>query len=458
MTTNGPLRHFVDSPWFTTSAIMVVILHSLFLAFDTNYDLGVGIGSVAFVGDAIFTAIYILEMVSRLAAYRQQYFQNSWNLLDLALAVLSVADLIVVAAMNTSDPSLSVVTSLRMLRLLRLARLVRLFRFFKSLWLLVCGLATSLRTVSWAWLLIGLVIYIFGLCFTRIFAPYTCELSGDSNEELQELDTYFGNVWSAFFTVFQVITLEDWTLVAENAAVYEPWTRVLFILILATCTWGVMHVITAVFVESSLEASSVRSFDISKKAKEDYQRSCQLLCEIFSKADEENKGSLSKEEYLKVLDKPEFHDRLISLGIDRNTAEKLFETLDLSEQGPKRLNNAEFVEGILRCCGPAQNKDLVSLRCDVWRVEVRLQDELEKACQFINERVQQTTANAQALKEEAGPLLRQARSSLQSQQQSKGRVTDSSCPFSPVAALPPLRNRPCHLGHMNGQYYDSTDS
>merc|ERR1711912_74512 len=129
---------------------------------------------------------------------------------------------------------------------------------------------------------------------------------------------------------------------------------ILFITILGTCTWGVMHVITAVFVETSLEASSVRSIDLAKKAKEEYQQSCQFLCEVFWKADEQNHGSLSKQEYLRVLDEPEVHDRLLAVGIDRNTAADLFDVLDLGDQGTKRLSNAEFVEGILRSCGPAQ--------------------------------------------------------------------------------------------------------
>merc|ERR1711977_596635 len=100
--------------------------------------------------------------------------------------------------------------SFRMMRLLRLARLVRLFRFFKSLWLLVCGLAASMRTVFWAWLLIYLIIYIFGLCFTRIFAPYTCEISENSSEDLRDLNMYFGKVDRSMFSVFQILTLEDW--------------------------------------------------------------------------------------------------------------------------------------------------------------------------------------------------------------------------------------------------------
>jgi voltage-gated sodium channel len=223
----------------------------------------------------------MLELAIRLQAHRRDFFSNGWNVLDLALVGLAVTDLIVVVAAVSSDSSLSVMAVFRMMRLIRLARLVRLFRFFKSLWLLVCGLAASMRTVFWAWLLIYLIIYIFGLCFTRIFAPYTCELSDDSNEELQDLDKYFGNVGRAMFSVFQTVTLEDWTLLAKNAAVYEPWTRVLFFAILGVCTWGVMHVITAVFVESSLEASSVRSADVAKKAKEEYQESCKYLCEVF---------------------------------------------------------------------------------------------------------------------------------------------------------------------------------
>jgi voltage-gated sodium channel len=405
------LRGVVDSPLFTGVASLVVVLHAVFLAIDTNYDLGAGLGSASFAGDCIFTAIYMLELAMRVKAYKHRYVSDPWNIMDMVLVGMSLADIIVVAAALSADPALSVMASFRMMRLLRLARLVRLFRFFKSLWLLVCGLAASMRTVLWAWLLIFLIIYIFGLCFVRIFAPYTCELSEASDEDLKDLDKYFGNVGRAMFSVFQVITLEDWTALAQNASVYEPWTRILFFTILGTCTWGVMHVITAVFVESSLEASSVRSTDLAKKAKEEYHQSCKCLSELFWNIDKSNDGSISKQEYMRALCEPGVREKLNAVGIDRNAASELFDILDI--KGTKRLNDAEFVEGILRSCGPAQNKDLISMRCDVWRVEIRLQDEFDRACSFIQKRVQETTDRVEDLRKEVIPVLRRATASLQ---------------------------------------------
>ena len=140
----------VQQPWFNMFIVFVVVAHVLFLAVETDADVGTGAWSTGFYIDASFTVIYVAEMVLRVLAYRVVYFTNAWDLLDFSLVMLSIADLIVVITTSSSDPSLSVASSLRMIRFFRVARLVRLFRFFKQLWLLTCGIAASMRTAVWA--------------------------------------------------------------------------------------------------------------------------------------------------------------------------------------------------------------------------------------------------------------------------------------------------------------------
>jgi len=337
----------------------------------------------------------------------------------------------VVCATSSADPSLSVMASLRMIRLLRLVRLVRVFRFFKPLWLLVCGIAASMRTVFWAWLLINLLIYIFGLCFTRVFSPYTCALDEEGHRPDPELNEYFGNVGRSMFSVFQCLTLEDWIVLADVGARHEPWTRSLFMLILGTCTWGVMHVITAVFVESALEASHVRSIDLAKKAKDEYNETCKKLCEVFWRADADNDGALTKPEFLKALAEPGVVEKLRNLGIDRSSAVTLFDILDLDGSGT--LDSSEFVEGVLRSRGPAQNKDVIGMRCDVWRVQLSVQDELERACNFIEAKLRTTMDRVKKLQKEAAPVLQCAAQQMR-------RSSCESLTTSSAGAKPAMEN------------------
>ncbi|CAE8687215.1 unnamed protein product, partial [Polarella glacialis] len=153
----------------------------------------------------LFACIYVAEQSFKLVAYRARYFKGCMNVFDLCLACMSVLDLIMSVAIESST-GFDFMVLFRLLRLARLGSLVRLFRVFKPLWRLVCVVLISIRTVVWAWLLIGLIIYIFGLIFFRSLHPHTCP--GGLGEDDADLHEYFGSVGKAWFTVFQTITLE----------------------------------------------------------------------------------------------------------------------------------------------------------------------------------------------------------------------------------------------------------
>lgn len=438
-------RPIVESTWFSTVAIFVVVLHSIFLMVETDFadQIGSGPGSTGFAVDLVFTVFYVVEMLTRFVAYgtsmiiqvvpcatspqdtddgegicdggvedeelpiegqqhKNQYFIDWWNIIDVLLVILSLADIIVAATTTTNDPSLSVMICFRMIRLVRLVRLMRLFHLVKPLWLLTCGIITSMRTVLWAWVLIGLVIYIVGLSFARIFAPYSC---GGAKAD-PEIHEYWGSVPRSMFTVFQVITLEDWITVADVSIRHEPWVRILFLLLLGTCTYGLMQVIVAVFVNSALEASTMRSQDLAKRAKGEREETCRKLCEVFRKADVDGDGTLTKEEFVQVLKIADVVERLKAVGIDGSSAAALFDVLDID--GSKTLDGTEFVEGVLRSRGTAQNKDMIGMRCDVWRVSISLEEEIERASGYIQDRVKETVSRVEALRKEAQPLMEHA--------------------------------------------------
>merc|ERR1719335_1561549 len=125
---------------------MVVVAHVIFQGIETDVDMGVGLGSTSFAVEAVFVSVYLVELGMRLAVYQKTFFKDSWNLFD--------SDLIVVASLMSSNSSGGVIVVLRCFRIGRLARVLRLFRIFKPLWLLVCGIAKSMKTVMWAWIVI----------------------------------------------------------------------------------------------------------------------------------------------------------------------------------------------------------------------------------------------------------------------------------------------------------------
>ena len=121
---------------------------------------------------------------------------------------------------------------LRLLRLLRLARLIRLVKIFKELWLVVQGMIESFKVLFWVILLLVMVIYPFAI-FLHIRLEYDCDLmaspdfcgpgeiegqSGTSKGGVPCPDPFlncremFGTVPGSMYTMFQVMTLESWSM------------------------------------------------------------------------------------------------------------------------------------------------------------------------------------------------------------------------------------------------------
>eukprot|EP00747_Dinoflagellata_sp_TGD_P196458 gnl/TRDRNA2_/TRDRNA2_66563_c0_seq1.p1 gnl/TRDRNA2_/TRDRNA2_66563_c0~~gnl/TRDRNA2_/TRDRNA2_66563_c0_seq1.p1 ORF type:complete len:659 (+),score=91.43 gnl/TRDRNA2_/TRDRNA2_66563_c0_seq1:143-1978(+) len=461
----------VEGIWFTMLMAATVLLHAIFLAIDTDNDLGTGIGSTSFVFNSAFNVLYVVEVSLRLAAHRMRYFRNGWNVLDFGLVTCSAADLCVNAT-DLMKQSMSIVVVFRILSLMKLLRVVRLFRFFKPLWLLACGIAMSVRTACWAWLLIGMLVYVYGLCLTRIFSPHLrvvrCNLSGEdvtalipagiTLSDLAELKEYFGNIFSSMFSVFQVTTVEDWNAIAAAAAKHEPWARILFVLILGSTAWGVIHVIVAVFVENAVEESNLRATDVARKATREYEEVCRKLCEVFFRADSNGDGQLSYHEFVDVLERPGVREELRAVGIDGAHAADLFDILDMD--GSSMLDGTEFVEGVIRSRGAAQNKDVIGARCDVWRVQMCIQTELERADQFIQARVQQTVDRVNRLREAAVPVLQQASDTLKrNMDKTKQNAAEAKDSLQPITEAPEISPFSAAIGSLLAEkgFVDLTD-
>jgi hypothetical protein len=257
-----------------------------------------------------------------------------------------------------------------------------------------------MRTVIWAWLVIGIVVYMFGLIFVRTLDPYVLE-----DPEVRE---HYGSVGRSMFTVFQVVTLEDWPSVAAPAIRHESWLLLCFAFILCTCTWGILNVVVAVFVEGTVDASALRSTDLAKQKRHEYEQGCRKVYDVFKQADVNGDGILEKQEFIDSLDKPEIMNEFRSVGIDRQWAEQLFDVLDVDQSGT--LDAVEFIEGMMRSLGTAPNKDLVAMRCDMWRVQARSVLEITEAQTFIEDRMARTLAGIQELQDLMTPILQREQS------------------------------------------------
>jgi hemin uptake protein HemP len=155
----------------------------------------------------IFTAFYTLEFAIKVIAMRPvAYIDDHWNKFDLLLLGLSYVSLF---ADGPGTNGLRVARVARVLRLVKRAR--GLYRLFQSL---VYALP-QLFNVS---VLLGMILYIFGVAGTQMFEKVYYEADGDT-----ALSTFFNfrNVGYSMMLLFQIGTGEAWADVLAACTVTE---------------------------------------------------------------------------------------------------------------------------------------------------------------------------------------------------------------------------------------------
>jgi len=116
----------------------------------------------------------------------------------------------------------------------------------------------------------------------------------------------------------------------------------------------------------------------------------------LKKADDDGNGTLTKKEFLIALERKDVQKAFAAVETDMKSAEALFDVFDID--GSENLDSAEFVEGVMRSRGAAPNKDMLALRCDIWRVQFRLEDMLWTAREEIRKRLANTEAKFREVK------------------------------------------------------------
>jgi voltage-gated sodium channel len=224
------LYQLVEHPRFKGSIMGLIALSAVLLGLETARDLPAGVEAALVVLNQLILAVFVIEIVLRIAVHRLSFFRDSWSLFDFA---------IVVAALVAPTGPFQVVRSLRILRAFRLVSSVpSLRRVVEGLFGAVPGIASVL-------FLLLLVLYIAAVMATMLFRDVAPE--------------FFGHLGVSLFSLFQIMTLEGWSDIAQEVmAVYE-WSWMYFIGYILVATFLVLNLVIGVVVssiQSRIEAES----------------------------------------------------------------------------------------------------------------------------------------------------------------------------------------------------------
>eukprot|EP00128_Syssomonas_multiformis_P003001 Colp12_sorted_trinity150504_noHs@11681 len=223
---SSPLRQFlyrvIETKYFSGFILTVIFINTILIALQTVKE-AVYKGAWYFsVIDQVFLGIYIMEMVFKLFVQRRHYFKSGWNWFDGIIVLLSVLDNflpLIASGASTFNPKIfRLLRIFRAVRAMRTLRVLRTISFLRNLQVLVSTLLESISALGSITLLIWIVMYIFAVIGRGIYSTYD--------------PRRWGNIGRACFTLFQMLTLDDWFFIYTDVALKHEEAQVHFFLYL----------------------------------------------------------------------------------------------------------------------------------------------------------------------------------------------------------------------------------
>jgi voltage-gated sodium channel len=219
MPTREKVQRVVEARGFQHTIMAVIVVNAALLGAATSPHLSDGVRELFDTLDRVTLAIFVLELLLKLYAYRLRFFRDPWNVFDL----LVVAVAVVPAAGGFS-----------VLRALGLLRMLRLISMIPSMRRVVATLLAAMPGAASIIGLLALVVYVSAVLATTLFGP--------------KAPQHFGNLGQSLWTLFQTLTGEAWPEIADDVIAQYPMAWIFFLIFIMISTFVVLNLFLAVIV------------------------------------------------------------------------------------------------------------------------------------------------------------------------------------------------------------------
>jgi hypothetical protein len=366
LTRRSCLKRFIDHPSFDMLCAIMILNNSIIIGYEVQWltTHETEPAQTKLLG-LLCSGFFFVELVLRVLADGIRYFfvlsdNKNWNWFDFALVAMSFFD--VVSMMGKGGQASSIGKGIKTIKMLRIIRVVRVFRFFRELSQLAFMIMDSIKSLVWALIMLGIVIYVFAIFFTHYTAEHV-RLQGTSNES-KIIDEHFGNLPLTIYTLFHcMLNGISWYTIPVALYTIPGWTGPFlacgFVGYLAFTLLTVMNIITGVFVDNAVETARTQREFLVQKEMEVKEQWLKEMRKIFLEMDADSSGTVSKDEVNEFCNDDRVQYYLTALGLDVQDTEKLFDLLDEDNDGELELD--EFLGGCLRLKGMARSIDVYSL-------------------------------------------------------------------------------------------------
>lgn len=307
-----------------------------------------------------FLIFFCFEIAMRLISYRCEFFTGEdtlWNLFDLFIVVVGVGDKVMGLFVGHKRASAPLVTTLRVVRILRILRVLRVFKTFSKLSLLIRGLVESFTIISW--------ICILMLMFMVSYAIFCTTLIGQEAESYKDPEAvrmYFGSVLNSTVTLFQFLTLDNWSGVTRLVWGGNPIFLPVILIYIVAISLVVVSLLSGVMAEHMNTVREAEEQRIEQQLQTKMKAAVDVLLTAFKRADMNDDKMINVQEFKKMLQEPDLVQGLARIEVELKDvdAEDMFNSFDRDHDGS--LTWAEFRNGMTELRKPLGTTHALTLQ------------------------------------------------------------------------------------------------
>jgi len=230
------VRAWVEQPRVQNFIICLIVLNAVVLGLETSPSAMAAAGGLIIQLDRAMLAVFVGEIALRLYAHRAAFWRDPWSVFDFAV--------VAIALLPATGP-------LAVLRALRVLRVLRLLTMVPSMRRVVGALLAAIPGLGSIAMVLLLIYYVFAVIATKLFAATHPE--------------WFGNLGRSLYTLFQVMTLESWSMgIARPVMESFPYAWAFFVPFILVATFTMLNLFIAIIVNAMQSYTEAEQHDTQR--------------------------------------------------------------------------------------------------------------------------------------------------------------------------------------------------
>ncbi len=234
------IKRLIESSHFQNFIMALIILNGITMGMETSKQLAANYGRFFEWFNIFVITAFTIEVSLRIYINRLAFFKDAWSLFDFFIVAISLV------------PTSAGFEILRILRVLRLLRLIAIVPQMRKVTTALIKVIPGILSIGG---LLSLFFYIFAIMATELFS--------------EKFPQWFGTLGESFYTLFQIMTLESWSMGIVRPVMEEfPLAWLFFVPFIFLATFIIVNLIIAIVVDAMNE---MKEDDVKKgKAREEH--------------------------------------------------------------------------------------------------------------------------------------------------------------------------------------------